>query len=47
MVIGKFKRQALHAKSLAFIHPESGERVFFDTPLAEDIKELISKFRVL
>lgn len=47
LVIGKFKRQALHAKSLAFIHPESEERVFFDTPLAEDIKELISKFRVL
>ena len=46
-LVGKFQRQALHAKSLAFVHPENGKRVFFDIPLAEDIKELISKLTVL
>ena len=46
-LVGKFTRQALHAKSLTFIHPEKEEKVFFDTPLAEDIEELISQFKVL
>ena len=46
-LVGKFTRQALHAKSLTFIHPEKEEKVFFDTPLAGDIEELISQFKVL
>jgi 23S rRNA pseudouridine1911/1915/1917 synthase len=36
-----FKRQALHAKSLGFIHPSTGERVFFDSELPQDFIELI------
>jgi len=38
-------RQALHAKSLAFNHPVSGERLFFDSDLPSDLKEVIGKWR--
>ncbi|MAW21705.1 MAG: RNA pseudouridine synthase [Flavobacteriales bacterium] len=38
-------RQALHAKSLGFIHPVTKEKVFFDSELAEDMMELIDKWR--
>ena len=37
-------RQALHAKSLGFVHPRTGERMFFDTDLPEDMVELIDKW---
>lgn len=37
-------RQALHAKSLGFIHPKTGEKMFFETPIPEDMKEVISKW---
>lgn len=37
-------RQALHAKSLGFIHPSSGEFMEFDSPLPEDMVQLISKW---
>ena len=33
-------RQALHAKTLGFDHPSSGKRVFFDSPLPEDMTVL-------
>lgn len=36
-----FHRQALHAKSLAFTHPESGELMSFDTELPTDVAEVI------
>ena len=39
-------RQALHAKSLGFIHPKSGKKVYFDSELPEDFKNLIQKWRV-
>jgi 23S rRNA pseudouridine1911/1915/1917 synthase len=39
-------RQALHAKSLAFDHPVSGERLFFDSDLPDDMQEVIKKWRV-
>jgi len=39
------KRQALHAKTLGFIHPSSGEEVFFVTPLPEDMEQVIDKWR--
>lgn len=35
-----FKRQALHAKSLGFVHPTSRELVSFDTELPPDIAQL-------
>lgn len=38
-------RQALHAKSLAFDHPVTGKRLFFDSELPEDMKQVIDKWR--
>ncbi|MCX6233303.1 MAG: RluA family pseudouridine synthase [Bacteroidetes bacterium] len=38
-------RQALHARSLGFIHPSTGERLFFNSELPEDMKLLIGKWR--
>jgi 23S rRNA pseudouridine1911/1915/1917 synthase len=38
-------RQALHAKTLGFIHPDSEKEVFFDTELPDDMKEVIEKWR--
>ena len=39
-------RQALHAKTLGFIHPTTGEEMFFEAPLPDDMIELINKWRV-
>jgi 23S rRNA pseudouridine1911/1915/1917 synthase len=38
-------RQALHAKTLGFIHPTSGEALLFDTDLPGDISALTDKWR--
>jgi 23S rRNA pseudouridine1911/1915/1917 synthase len=38
-------RQALHAKSLAFDHPATGKRMFFDSDLPDDMKQVIEKWR--
>ena len=38
-------RQALHAMTLGFVHPRTGEEMFFTSPLAEDMVELIDKWR--
>ncbi|MEG1794741.1 MAG: RluA family pseudouridine synthase [Rikenellaceae bacterium] len=38
-------RQGLHARSLGFIHPTTGERVFFDSDVAPDMKACIEKWR--
>ena len=38
-------RQALHAKSLAFNHPVTGNRLSFDSELPEDMKMVIEKWR--
>jgi 23S rRNA pseudouridine1911/1915/1917 synthase len=38
-------RQALHAKTLGFIHPGTGEAMFFDTDLPRDISQVIDKWR--
>jgi len=38
-------RQALHAKSLGFLHPTSSKEVSFDSELAEDMQQLIEKWR--
>jgi 23S rRNA pseudouridine1911/1915/1917 synthase len=37
-----FKRQALHAWRLSFVHPESGDDVSFEAPLPDDMQQLIS-----
>lgn len=38
-------RQALHAKSLEFVHPRSGETMFFDSELPDDMATAIEKWR--
>lgn len=39
-------RHALHAQSLGFIHPETGEEMFFESEIPADISEVIDKWRV-
>lgn len=38
-------RQALHAKTLGFIHPTTGEMMRFDTDLPQDMQDVIEKWR--
>ncbi len=38
-------RQALHAKTLGFVHPGTGQQMDFDTPLPNDMEKLIEKWR--
>ena len=38
-------RQALHAKSLGFIHPVSNNQIFFDSELSKDMCDVIEKWR--
>jgi 23S rRNA pseudouridine1911/1915/1917 synthase len=37
-----FKRQALHAWRLSFVHPQSGEDVSYEAPIPDDIQQLLS-----
>jgi 23S rRNA pseudouridine1911/1915/1917 synthase len=37
-------RQALHAKSLGFRHPETNENMFFDSELPNDFKQVVEKW---
>lgn len=39
------KRLFLHANSLEFIHPISGEKIYVDAPLAIDLKNLLDKLK--
>ena len=39
------QRQALHAKTLGFIHPSTNKEVFFDAALPEDMEQVIEKWR--
>ena len=41
-VVMAFPRQALHASRLSLVHPESGERVSFDSPLPADMVALLA-----
>ena len=38
-------RQALHAKTLGFVHPESGEKMRFDSEIPSDMASCIEKWR--
>jgi 23S rRNA pseudouridine1911/1915/1917 synthase len=38
-------RQALHAKTLGFVHPSTGQEMFFDTDMPDDMTQLINKWR--
>ncbi|MCR5455274.1 MAG: RluA family pseudouridine synthase, partial [Bacteroidales bacterium] len=39
-------RQALHAKTLEFVHPRTGKLMSFDSEIAPDMQEVIEKWRV-
>ena len=38
-------RQALHAKTLGFVHPRTGQEMFFDTEVPADMTNLIERWR--
>lgn len=38
-------RQALHAKSIGFVHPTTGKQVLFESELPEDFKAVVEKWR--
>ena len=37
-----FPRQALHARRLGFVHPVTGRRLKFESPLPQDMRELLA-----
>lgn len=39
------QRQALHAKTLGFIHPHTKQKVFFDSEVPDDFNNLLKKLR--
>ena len=45
--IKHFSRQALHAKSLYFIHPTNKKQLHFESELAADIKDMINQVILL
>lgn len=38
-------RHALHAQTLGFVHPRTGEEMFFEAPLPQDMVQLIERWR--
>ncbi|TAH43780.1 MAG: RluA family pseudouridine synthase [Bacteroidetes bacterium] len=38
-------RHALHAQTLGFLHPRTGEKMYFECPLPSDIQETLDKWR--
>ena len=38
-------RQALHARTLGFVHPRTKQEMFFESPQPEDLTKLIDKWR--
>ncbi len=38
-------RQALHARTLGFIHPGTGKEVFFESAIPDDIQKVIEKWK--
>jgi 23S rRNA pseudouridine1911/1915/1917 synthase len=41
----RFRRQALHAYQLGFLHPQTGEPVRFESPLPKDISRLVDALK--
>ena len=37
-------RQALHARSLGFVHPSTGREVMFESELPDDMKAVLAKW---
>jgi len=44
-IINNFSRQALHAKSLGFIHPRSKKEIFFEAKRPKDFDKLIKSLK--
>jgi len=44
-LLGIMPRQALHAKTLGFIHPHTKELVRFDSELPDDMQNLLNEVR--
>ena len=44
-ILQNFKRQALHAKSLTFMHPETGRQVSWEVETTNDMRELLVALR--
>lgn len=38
-------RQALHAQTLGFVHPKTGEEMLFEAPIPDDMVQLVEKWR--
>lgn len=38
-------RQALHARVLGFVHPTTGENLYFEAPVPDDINQVLDKWR--
>jgi len=38
-------RQALHAKTLGFLHPSTGKEIFFESVMPDDLQSVIEKWR--
>lgn len=38
-------RQALHARTLGFTHPRTGEEMFFSAPIPSDMEQLLERWR--
>lgn len=38
-------RQALHARTLGFVHPVTQENMYFECPLPDDFNQLVEKWR--
>jgi 23S rRNA pseudouridine1911/1915/1917 synthase len=45
-LLKSLSRQALHAKTLGFIHPSSGQYLEFDTDLPEDMQRVLQQMEV-
>jgi len=43
--ISNFNRQALHAKSLGFVHPKTGKEIFFEAERPRDFNALIKNLK--
>lgn len=41
-----FNRQALHAERLGFVHPVTGKKLLFESPISTDMMELMVRLRV-
>lgn len=46
-IINNFSRQALHSKTIQFVHPRTNKEMFFEIDLPEDMKKLIDALNKL